>query len=215
MKLILFGPPGAGKGTQSRLLEQRYKIPQLSTGDMLRALVSSGSPLGEQAASVMTSGGLMPDSLMVDMIAEWIDRPECANGFILDGFPRTEAQAIALDKMLKSRNTRLDKVVELQVDDAEIIDRIAGRFACRGCGAGYHDRTHRPKVPGVCDQCGTTHFFRRPDDTPASVAARLQVYRDQTMPVLPYYERQGILATVNGVGEMPEIAVRIEAAIAR
>ncbi|HEX6103581.1 MAG TPA: adenylate kinase [Alphaproteobacteria bacterium] len=213
MNVILLGPPGAGKGTQAKRLEQKHKLVQLSTGDMLRAAAASGSELGRQAKKVMEAGQLMPDDIIIAMIAERIDRPDTKNGFILDGFPRTTAQAKALDKMLAERGLKLDLVIELKVDDAVLVERISGRFACAKCGAGYHDLYQRPKVEGRCDRCGATEFVRRPDDNAETVKARLAAYHAQTAPILPYYAARGVLRSVDGMAEIDQVAAQIEALI--
>lgn len=210
MNLILLGPPGAGKGTQAKRLEETRGLVQLSTGDMLRALVASGSPLGAEAKRVMEAGQLMPDALMIEMIADRIAQPDCRNGFVLDGFPRTRGQAEALDAMLAGRGTRLDHVIELAVDEAALVERIAGRFACAKCGAGYHDRFQRPRVDGVCDVCGSTAFKRRKDDNAETVMARLVAYHELTAPILPYYRERGLLRRVDGMADPEEVARQIE-----
>ena len=210
MNIILLGPPGAGKGTQAKRLERDYGIPQLATGDMLRAAVASGSELGQQAKKVMDAGELMPDELMVQMIEDRIAQDDCKNGFILDGFPRTTAQAEALDRMLEKRGTRLDHVIELKVDEEALVDRITGRYSCAKCGAGYHDRYQQPKVAGVCDHCGSTEFKRREDDNEETVRSRMQAYRDQTAPILPYYEKQGKLKQVDGMADIDEVTQQIK-----
>jgi adenylate kinase len=215
INVILLGPPGAGKGTQAKRLEHKHGLVQLSTGDMLRAAVASGSELGRQAKKVMEAGQLMPDDIIIGMIAERIDRPDTKNGVILDGFPRTTAQAKALDKMLAERGLKLDLVIELKVDDAVLVERISGRFACAKCGAGYHDLYQRPKTEGRCDRCGSTEFVRRPDDNPETVKARLKAYHAQTAPILPYYAQRGVLRSVDGMAEIDEVAAQIEALIAR
>jgi adenylate kinase len=214
INLILLGPPGAGKGTQAKRLEQKYGLVQLSTGDMLRAAAASGSELGRQAKKVMEAGQLMPDDIIIAMIAERIDRPDTRKGVILDGFPRTTAQAEALDKMLAERGLKLDLVIELKVDDAVLVERISGRFACAKCGAGYHDLYQRPKVQGRCDRCGGTEFVRRPDDNAETVKARLAAYHAQTAPILPYYAGRGVLRSVDGMGGIDKVAAGIEALIA-
>jgi adenylate kinase len=215
INVILLGPPGAGKGTQAKRLEHKHGLVQLSTGDMLRAAVASGSELGRQAKKVMEAGQLMPDDIIIGMIAERIDRPDTKNGVILDGFPRTTAQAKALDKMLAERGLKLDLVIELKVDDAVLVERISGRFACAKCGAGYHDLYQRPKMEGRCDRCGSTEFVRRPDDNAETVKARLKAYHAQTAPILPYYAQRGVLRSVDGMAEIDEVAAQIEALIAR
>ncbi len=214
MNVILLGPPGAGKGTQAKRLEQRYSLVQLSTGDMLRAVVASGSDLGRKAKTVMESGQLMPDDLMIQMISDRIEQPDCARGFILDGFPRTTAQAEALDNMLKNKGLKLSGVIEMKVDSEALIERITGRFSCAACGAGYHDRFQRPKVDEVCDSCGGTEFSRRADDNEATVRSRLAAYREQTAPILPYYEEQGVLRSVDGMSDIDEVTRQIETVLA-
>jgi adenylate kinase len=213
MKLILLGPPGAGKGTQARRLQDEHGLIQLSTGDMLRVVVRSGSALGQEAKRVMDSGQLMPDALMISMIAERIREPDCAKGFTLDGFPRTEPQAEALDRMMAELGTGLDNVIEMAIDDAVLTERITGRFTCAKCGTGYHDSFKRPAVAGVCDSCGGTEFSRRGDDTAEAVGRRLKVYHDQTAPILPYYKTRGILRSIDGMAEIDTVYQAIEAII--
>ncbi len=210
MNLILLGPPGAGKGTQARRLRESLGIPQLSTGDMLRALASSGSALGIKAKGFMDAGQLVPDDVMIDMIAERIDQPDCRKGFILDGFPRTLAQAEALDEMLERLGHELDRVIEMTVDDDALVERITGRFACARCGAGYHETFQPPRQDGVCDECGHTEFIRRADDTAETVRARLEAYHAQTTPLLPYYRKRGILSPVDGMAGIDAVARQIE-----
>ena len=214
MNIILLGPPGAGKGTQAKRLEQSRNLIQLSTGDMLRAAVDKGSDLGKKAKTIMDAGQLVPDDLMIEMISQRIDEPDCKNGFILDGFPRTTPQAEALDVMLAEKNLKLDAVVEMQVDDEALVGRITGRFSCAECGAGYHDTFQRPKTEGVCDGCGATEFKRRADDNEETVRARLAAYHAQTAPILPYYGGQGVLKTVDGMAPIDEVTGQIEAALA-
>jgi len=213
MNLILLGPPGAGKGTQASRLEEAHGLKHLSTGDMLRAAVASGSPLGQQAKAVMEAGQLVPDEIIIRMIADRIEEPDCKNGFVLDGFPRTVPQAEALDSMLAEKDERVDLVIEIAVDETALVERIAGRFSCARCGAGYHDRFRRPKVEGVCDVCGSTEFTRRKDDTEETVRARLEAYREQTAPILPYYEAKGLLRRVDGMADVDEVTRQIEEAL--
>ena len=213
MNLILLGPPGAGKGTQAARLEREKGLKQLSTGDMLRAAVSSGSPLGREIKSIMNAGQLVPDDIIIKMIAERISQPDVRNGFILDGFPRTVPQAEALDSMLADKGLNLDFVIEMRVDEDELVKRIAGRYACAGCGAGYHDSFKETKVSGVCDVCGGRQFTRRDDDTPETVRARLAAYREQTAPILPYYRAKNLLRPVDGMASISEVARQIDAVL--
>jgi adenylate kinase len=210
MNVILLGPPGSGKGTQAKRLEERYGIRHLATGDMLRAATASGTELGLRVKSIMDSGQLVPDDIIIVMIAARISEPDCRAGFILDGFPRTVPQAEALDAMLVQRHLGLDHVILIEVDDAALIDRLSGRFTCTRCGASYHERYNRPRVEGVCDVCGSREFIHRPDDRPEAVAARFQVYRRQTEPLLPYYRERGILRVVDGMAGIDEVTQQIE-----
>jgi adenylate kinase len=211
MNIILLGPPGAGKGTQAKRIEEGHGLVQLATGDMLRAAIAKGTKIGRRAKPIMDAGKLVPDEILIAMIAERIAAPDCRNGFILDGFPRTVPQAEALDKMLASRRLRLDHVIEMAVDEAVLVDRVTGRFTCSTCGAGYHDHNKLPRTAGVCDTCGGTNFTRRADDNAETIKARLAAYREQTAPILPYYRDKGILATVDGMAEIDEVARQIEA----
>ncbi len=214
MNLILLGPPGAGKGTQARRLEDTRGLVQLSTGDMLRAMVAEGGPLGQQAKEIMAAGKLMPDELMVQMIGERIAKPDVTNGFILDGFPRTVAQAEALDRMLADKGLKLDHVIEMKVVDDALVERITGRYTCAKCGKGYHDHFEKPKVEGVCDVCGGTEFKRRADDNAETVTTRLAQYHQQTAPILPYYQEHGVLKTVDGMADIDEVTRQIETVLA-
>jgi adenylate kinase len=205
MNLVLLGPPGAGKGTQAERIKTRYGLAHLSTGDMLREAVAAGTEVGRQAKAIMDAGRLVPDDVMIRLVAERVAQPDCANGFILDGFPRTLAQAEALDRLLAERDLRLDAVVEFEVDDEALVERISGRFACAKCGANYHDRFRPTKTEGVCDVCGSTEFVRRQDDNAATVRARLDAYHAQTAPLLPYYRNKGLLVSVDGMAEIDRV----------
>jgi len=211
--IILFGPPGAGKGTQAKRLEEEYKIPQLSTGDMLRAAVKAGTDLGNKASKIMKEGGLIPDDIMIKMIEERISQADCKNGFLLDGFPRTIAQAEALDSMLSGKNKKIDAVIEIKVDDNALIERISNRFTCAKCGAGYNKIFKSPKKDGVCDSCGSTDFLHRADDNAETVASRLKTYHEQTALILPYYKEKGLHKTVNGMAEIDEVTQEIKSLI--
>jgi adenylate kinase len=213
MRLILLGPPGAGKGTQAQWIKDTYVIPQLSTGDMLREAVAKGTEVGREAKAVMEAGKLVSDAIINRIVAERIDEPDCTNGFILDGFPRTIPQAEALDRMLAERGLKLDAVVEIRVDNAALVERIAGRFSCARCGAGYHDTFKPTKVPGVCDECGSTEFVRRKDDNAETVKARLAAYEAQTAPLLPFYAAKGLLRTVDGMAPIGEVTAAIQRAL--
>ena len=211
MHLILLGPPGAGKGTQSDWLRDRYGLNKLSTGDMLRVAAASGSDLGNHLKEIMARGELVSDDIMIDLIRDCIRSEASAKGFILDGFPRTLAQAEALDDMLENEGKRLDHVIELEVNDAILVDRISGRFSCAACGAGYHDHHKKPKAEGVCDECGSTAFKRREDDNATTVAKRLEGYHNMTAPLLPYYENKGVLKSVDGMADIAEVSRQLQA----
>lgn len=213
-RIILMGPPGGGKGTQARLLQDEFGIVQLSTGDMLRAAVKAGTEIGLKAKAVMEAGQLVSDDLMVGVIKARIAEPDCANGFILDGFPRTIPQAEALDTMLADMNMGLDAVIEVRVPDEMIVERITGRYSCAKCGAGYHDKFQKPKVEGVCDVCGSTEFIRRKDDTAETVETRLEAYHRQTAPLLPYYEERGLLKTIDGAAPIDDVTRQLVDAVA-
>ena len=205
MKLILMGPPGAGKGTQAQRLEKSCNIIQLSTGDMLRVAVASGSDVGKQAKEIMEAGGLVSDDLIIAMISSRIDQDDCKNGFILDGFPRTTPQAEALDVMLTDKGIQIDHVIEIEVNDDAMVARITGRYTCAGCGAGYHDEFQKPETEGVCDQCGGTKFTRRADDNAETVRSRLEAYHDQTGPILAFYKEKGVVKGVDGMAAIDDV----------
>jgi adenylate kinase len=208
--LMLLGPPGAGKGTQAKEIAARHGLIQLSTGDMLRAAVSAGTEIGQRVKEIMGKGELVPDAVVIKIISERIDEPDCKGGVILDGFPRNLAQAAALDKVLAQKKKALDAVIELKVDDNQLIQRIVGRFICSKCGEGYHDRFKRPKVRGVCDVCSNTDFARRPDDTAETVSKRLMVYYRDTSPLMGYYFCKGTLKSVDGMGSISEVGKALD-----
>jgi adenylate kinase len=210
MNLLILGPPGSGKGTQARRIQDKYGLIQLSTGDMLREAVRRDSEIGKAAEKLINAGKLVPDDIMIQMIAERIAESDCADGFILDGFPRTKAQAEALDTMLQSKHHALNGAIEMRVDDAELVRRISGRFSCATCGAGYNDHFRLPVKPGVCDECGGTEFIRREDDVAETVAARLEAYHAQTAPILPYYRSRNILHSVDGMASIEEVTRQVE-----
>ena len=213
MNLVLLGPPGAGKGTQAKRIEEAYGLVHLSTGDMLREAIASGSDLGKQVQGIVESGALVPDVTIIEMIERRTTALDCAEGFTLDGFPRTVCQAEALDEMLERKSLKIDHVIELKVNDKALVQRISGRFSCVDCGAGYHDEFKQPKTKGVCDDCGGGEFGRRKDDNPETVKARLDAYHAQTAPILPYYRERGVLRTIDGMADFDGVTAQIKAAV--
>ncbi len=212
MNIILLGPPGAGKGTQAARLQAMRGMIQLSTGDMLREARASGSPIGLKVKAVMDAGELVSDAIVTALIGERLDAAQ-GKGAIFDGFPRTQAQAEALDLLLAERGRRLDHVIELAVDEDSLVKRITGRFSCARCGTGYHDKFKPTKVPGVCDACGSTEFVRRPDDNEQTVRTRMAEYRAKTEPILPYYNERGLVRRVDGMASVDEVAAQIDAVL--
>ncbi len=204
--LILLGPPGAGKGTQARMLEEKFGLVQLSTGDLLRAAVAAGTEAGQRAKAVMEAGGLVSDDIVIAILRDRMAEPDCAGGVILDGFPRTTVQAAALDELLASNGQRIDAAISLEVEDAAMVTRISGRYTCGSCGEGYHDTFKQPEQSGMCDKCGGTEFKRRADDNAETVASRLAAYHAQTAPLIAYYDEQGVLQRIDAMGGIEEIA---------
>ncbi len=214
MNLILLGPPGSGKGTQARMLTEKHGLPQLSTGDMLRAAISAGTPVGLRAKDIMARGELVSDDVVDAIVADRIAKPDCAEGFVLDGYPRTLAQADALDRMLAKDGKRLNGVIELRVDDEELIRRIAGRYTCGKCGEGYHDTLKSPRVAGKCDKCGSTEFKRRPDDNAEAVRTRLMTYYRETSPLIGFYHKSGNRHVLDGMLPIDAVSLGLEALLA-
>ncbi len=214
MRLILLGPPGAGKGTQAKLLMSRLGVPQVSTGDMLRQSVADGTDLGRKAKSFMGRGALVQDEVVIGIIEERLRQPDCKGGYILDGFPRTLAQAEALSKALMSLSASLDRVLSVEVPEDDLVKRLAGRRVCRGCGSMFHVDTHPPRRIGVCDKCGDA-LYQRDDDKEETIRHRLRVYLEQTEPLIAYYEKRGLLTQIDGRGTIEEISQRIDRALQR
>jgi adenylate kinase len=213
MNIILLGPPGAGKGTQARILVEREDMVQLSTGDMLRAAKTSGTEMGKRVADVMARGDLVTDDIVIGLIAEQLDGEAGRHGLIFDGFPRTLPQADALEDLLAKKGKTLDAVVEMQVDDDALIERVSGRFTCAQCGEVYHEKTKPTAEDGVCDKCGSTDFVRRADDNADSMRVRLNAYYRNTAPLIGYYYAKGKLRTVDGLGEVDQVAADIRKAL--
>jgi adenylate kinase len=211
MNIILLGPPGAGKGTQAARLVHDRGIVQISTGDMLREAVRAGTEVGRMADEIMKAGKLLPDDVMSQILGARLDQPDTGRGVIFDGYPRTQAQAEALDRLLAERGRHLDFVIELDVDEDALVDRITGRFTCAKCGEGYHDRYKLPKVPGLCDVCGSEDFKRRADDNEEAVRTRMSEYRAKTAPILPFYETKGLVRRVDGMAPIDEVGAAIDA----
>jgi adenylate kinase len=209
LNIILLGPPGAGKGTQASKLVADRGMVQLSTGDMLRAAVKAGTPIGLKAKAVMDAGELVSDEIVSGLIGEKLDSMAATEGAIFDGYPRTEAQAHSLDEILASRGRSLDHVIELEVNEDALVERITGRYTCANCGEGYHDRFKLPKVEGTCDKCGSTEFKRRPDDNEETVRTRMAEYRAKTAPILPIYEARGLVQRVDGMADMADVSAAI------
>ncbi len=213
MNLILLGPPGAGKGTQAKILEEKRGLKQLSTGDMLRAAIAAGSEIGLKAKAIMDRGDLVSDDVILGIVANRMDQPDVAKGVVFDGFPRTPAQAAALDKMLASRGQKLHAVIEMKADDDELVARISGRFTCKTCGKGYNDTYAPTKIAGTCESCGGHEFVRRPDDNEKTVRDRLTVYNTQTAPLVGYYRETGKLHVVDGMAEIGAVTAAIGAVL--
>lgn len=208
--LILLGPPGAGKGTQARMLEDKFGLVQLSTGDLLREAVAAGTEAGKAAKAVMEAGELVSDEIVIAILRDRMTASDCAKGIILDGFPRTTVQAEALDGLLAETDQKINAAISLEVEDAEMVTRISGRYTCGNCGEGYHDQFKQPEEDGVCDKCGSTEFKRRADDNAETVTSRLAAYHAQTAPLISYYQDQGVLKGLNAMGNIDDIAGNLE-----
>jgi adenylate kinase len=215
VNIILLGPPGAGKGTQAQRLVERHGMRQLSTGDMLRAAVKAGTPVGLKAKAVMDAGGLVSDAIVSALIGDELGAMPDDQGAIFDGYPRTAPQAEALDLILSEHGRQLDHVIELEVDEDALVQRICGRYTCAACGKGYHDRFEQPRVPGTCDKCGAHEFKRRPDDNEQTVRTRMAEYRAKTAPILPLYESRGIVTRIDGMAEIDDVTAALEQVLAR
>jgi adenylate kinase len=213
--LILLGPPGAGKGTQARMLEEKFGYVQLSTGDLLREAVAAGTPAGLAAKAVMEAGQLVSDEIVINILRDRLAKPDCAKGVILDGFPRTTVQAEALDGLLAETNQKINAAISLEVDDAAMVERISGRYTCGGCGEGYHDSFKQPAKAGTCDKCGGTEMKRRADDNAETVASRLEAYHAQTAPLIAYYGGKGVLQTTDAMGGIDDIAQDMAAIVTK
>lgn len=211
--LILLGPPGAGKGTQARMLEDTFGLVQLSTGDLLRAAVAAGTEAGRAAKAVMESGGLVSDEIVINILRDRLAEADCAKGVILDGFPRTTVQAEALDSLLGESGQKINAAISLEVDDAAMVTRISGRYTCGGCGEGYHDTFKQPAVDGTCDKCGGTEMKRRADDNAETVGSRLEAYHAETAPLITYYEGKGALQKIDAMGAIEDIAEGLSAIV--
>ena len=211
--LVLLGPPGAGKGTQARKLEEGFGLIQLSTGDLLRAAVAAGTEAGKAAKAVMERGDLVSDDIVIAILRDRLGEPDCANGVIFDGFPRTAAQAEALDALMAEAGSSITSAISLEVDDAAMVDRISGRFTCAGCGEGYHDSFKQPAKDGVCDNCGSSEFNRRADDNAETVAQRLKAYHAQTAPLFAYYGERGVLKGVDAMAQIDTVSESLTAIV--